>query len=63
MKPRKLRECTHDKVMPAFDLEKSRTMTAAEVKKTYPRFTGVCPDCGYYGALYASMSHFIAGDW
>ncbi len=60
---RKEKVCAHDKVMPKFDLDKSRTMTAVEVRRAYPRFSGICPDCGYYGALYHSMAHFIAGDW
>ena len=56
-------ECEHPKVMPSFDSDKAKTMSASEVRKTYPRFGGKCPDCDYEGILYASMIHYISGDW
>lgn len=47
-----------------FDEEKSKFMTSHEVRKTYPRLSGLCPKgCGYKGIYYASYSHYIAGDW
>ena len=57
-------DCTHGVT---FDQEASRTMTAHEVQRRWPRgwFTKEkpCPDCGFVGIAYASTEHFIAGDW
>lgn len=60
---KRIPKCEHPKVIPAFDAEKAKTMTSSEIRKTYPRFGGKCPDCEYQGIIYASMTHYIAGDW
>lgn len=37
---------------------------AHEVRKKYPRLDGTCPlGCGYVGIAYASMEHYVMGDW
>jgi hypothetical protein len=46
-----------------FDEELAKTMTSDEVRKTYPRFFGLCASCGYKGISYASFAHYIYGDW
>jgi hypothetical protein len=48
---------------PKFDAVKARKMSWEEVRKVYPRFSGYCEKCGYYGAKYASFEHYIAGDY
>lgn len=55
--------CTHYKIMPKFDEEAAKGLTAHEVRAKWPRFYGECPDCGQRGIYYASYVHYIAGDW
>jgi hypothetical protein len=55
--------CSHIKVIPVFDLEDSKSLSSEEVKRKYPRFSGICPDCGCNVILYESFEHYIAGDW
>ena len=56
-------ECRHDKVMPEFDREAALALSSDEVRERWPRFEGTCPDCGWRGALYASRSHYLLGDY
>lgn len=56
-------KCTHPKVIPIFDEIAAKNMTANEIRKAYPRFSGKCPDCEYYGIIYANYAHYISGDW
>jgi len=52
--------CTHGV---AFDPKDTR-LPIAEVRRRYPRLNGDCPlGCGYHGIAYASMAHYVAGDW
>lgn len=38
--------------------------SAPYIRKRWPRLDGECPKgCGYKGIYYASMSHYIMGDW
>lgn len=38
--------------------------TTPEIRKRFPRLCGPCPKgCGYDGIAYASMEHYIYGDW
>jgi hypothetical protein len=57
--------CEHKKVSPSFDKEvaDSKKLTAREVRKRWPRFSGKCPDCGQEGIFYASAEHYFYGDW
>jgi hypothetical protein len=52
-------ECDHGVV---FDEHEAHGLTSDEVRKRWPRFSGTC-HCGFYGAAYASMAHYICGDW
>ena len=37
---------------------------SVEVRRRWPRLDGYCPlGCGYHGIYYASMAHYVAGDW
>lgn len=39
-------------------------MNSTEVRKRWPRLDGVCPKgCGYHGIAYASLAHYVFGDW
>lgn len=54
-------ECNHGV---AFDDEASRGLDAHEIRLRWPRLFGECPlGCGYRGIAYASLMHYVAGDW
>ncbi len=55
--------CAHIRVMPTFDEEAARGVSDAEVRRRWPRFDGVCPDCHGRWIIYASAMHFVMGDW
>lgn len=55
--------CQHPNVTVLFDYEASKGLSAEEVRKRWPRFHGRCPDCEYYGVIYASREHMYSGDW
>jgi adenine C2-methylase RlmN of 23S rRNA A2503 and tRNA A37 len=57
-----LPECTHGL---EFDEEEANTYnyTRYEIRQKWPRLDGKCEKCGYEGIAYASMAHFIYGDW
>lgn len=55
--------CQHLAAMPAFDPVEAHTMDAMEVRRTFPRFYGNCPTCGQQVIVYASLAHYVAGDW
>lgn len=47
-----------------FDLDAAREMPSREVRQRWPRLDGKCPKgCGFEGIGYASLSHYIYGDW
>lgn len=54
--------CDH---LPPFDRDAARGMTSQEVRKRWPRYDGECGKCGakFGGISYASMEHYILGDW
>lgn len=54
--------CQHEKVQPTFP-EGAGSLPVSEIRRLYPRFDGVCPDCGERWILYASIEHYVAGDW
>lgn len=55
--------CNHEKVSPKFDEEAATELDTAEIRKRWPRFFGTCPDCGWTGIMYASLAHYVYGDW
>ena len=55
--------CQHDKIMPEFDQKAAAGLSSDEVRKRWPRFGGLCPDCGTWTVAYASYEHYLAGDW
>jgi hypothetical protein len=55
--------CKHPKCLPEFDQTAAMGLSAPEVQKRWPRFWGVCPDCGVRLVMYASAEHCIMGDW
>lgn len=47
-----------------FDAEEARGLPSEEVRRRWPRMGGHCPlGCGFYGVAYASLEHYVAGDW
>lgn len=56
-------KCRHESVMPKVSDDQLEGLSADEVREKYPRFFGVCPDCGQRLILYASAMHYVAGDW
>lgn len=46
------------------DEAKSSKHTSNEIRQRWPRLFGECSlGCGYHGIYYASLAHFIYGDW
>jgi len=43
--------------------EEANKLSSFEIRKRYPRFDGVCPDCNQQVIVYASMHQYIAGDY
>lgn len=56
-------ECDHDAVKVEFDEEAAKGLDAHEVQRRWPRFFGQCPECGQQLIKYASMAHYLHGDW
>lgn len=56
-------ECQHAKCQPAWDAEKAKGMDEREIRKVFPRFDGVCPDCKERVIVYASFEQYIGGDY
>lgn len=48
---------------PAYDHDKAKHMTSLKVREFYPRFEGTCKVCGYRGVKYASVEHYLTGDY
>lgn len=57
------KECPHLNCLPKFDEKAAYGLDEYTIRKRWPRFQGVCPDCGVHLISYASAAHFIAGDW
>ena len=55
--------CQHPQCVPAFDEDAARGLDEWEVQRRWPRFEGMCPDCGALMIVYASAMHFAMGDW
>ena len=56
-------ECSHWRCTPTFDPVAARGLDEVEVRRRWPRFEGVCEECGSMVISYASAEHFAAGDW
>ena len=54
------RTCNHGIT---FAMDEAEGLSAAEVRKRWPRFDGTCEQCGFYGVAYASFGHYVMGDW
>lgn len=55
--------CKHDIY---FDEDEAResNLKAHEIRERWPRLYGRCPlGCGFNGIAYASMAHYLYGDW
>lgn len=52
--------CNHGTL---FDEAAAVNLSASEVRKRWPRFSGTCLECGYSGIYYASFMHYVSGDW
>lgn len=58
--------CSHSAVTPKMTREEEKEAHALrphEVRKRWPRFQGICPECNQQVIAYASMAHYILGDW
>ena len=49
--------------LPEFDAEAAAGLSADAVQQRWPRGYQFCPDCQSHVILYASMEHYLAGDW
>jgi hypothetical protein len=56
-------DCTHAQVKPAFNVNAVADLPPEEIRRIWPRFEGVCPDCQSQLILYASAEHYTCGDW
>jgi hypothetical protein len=56
-------DCRHPGTVPVFDNLEAAGLSAEEVRRRWPRFDGPCPTCGVHVIAYASVAHFIMGDW
>ena len=47
-----------------FDEKVAKGMSTHDISQKYPRLFGWCPKgCGFRGIAYASMAHYVYGDW
>lgn len=54
-------ECDHGV---SFDEKAAQNLTTKEIRERWPRLAGECPKkCGFKGFAYASLEHFVYGDW
>lgn len=57
-------KCSHGV---AFDVDAAKSCSVATIRAQWPRgyFTPEkpCPQCRYVGIAYASMAHYVYGDW
>lgn len=56
-------ECDHGVIFDQATADAER-LPPHEVRKRWPRLDGECPlGCGYRGIAYASMTHYLYGDY
>jgi len=63
IKREKQKNCDHVSCRVEFDQEAAKGLDEHEIKERWPRFDGVCPDCGASLILYASPEHQTMGGW
>lgn len=51
------------KPLPLFDEEAARGLDEYEVRRRWPRTDNICKLCGTRRIQYASVEHYILGDW
>ena len=56
-------DCPHTPHLPRFNVDACAKQTAKQARASYPRFDGVCTQCGQHVTLYASMDHYQRGEW
>lgn len=59
-------QCEHTKHVPQYDhaeMRKDGRLSVEEFRAKYPRYQGICEDCGAQVICYASYTHYIMGDW
>lgn len=56
-------ECKHASVQPKYLDSDFSGLDEHEVRRRFPRFDGVCPECGSRMIMYSSFVHYAAGDW
>lgn len=45
-------------------LEVHNTILVQMIRERWPRLDGQCPlGCGFHGIAYASVLHYVCGDW
>lgn len=56
--------CKHPNLpTPEFDSQVAAGLSSMDVRKLFPRGNYLCPDCQSHVITYASMEHYISGDW
>lgn len=55
--------CKHEPVVVPFNREMALTMSSWDIRETFPRFSGRCPQCGNTIVKYASHEHYTMGEW
>jgi hypothetical protein len=58
-----INKCKHSSIKVEFDSERARGMSVEQVRKIWPRFNGTCPECKELVIIYASIDHYILGDY
>lgn len=57
------KDCKHADALVQFSATEAVGLSASEIRKRWPRFYGYCPTCKIQLTRYASLEHYIAGDW
>lgn len=56
-------DCSHTPHVPRFDANACRGHPSEWVRTNFPRFDSVCTLCKQRIVLYASLEHYLTGDW
>ena len=55
--------CGHHAHIPAFDPDKARYLSPAQIKEQWPLFDSTCQSCGQRCRIWANINHMKAGGW